>query len=54
MPLSSAQQSCATGSVQEPKDRAAASRQPHAPHQLDQAQSAAHQHNMPGGRAPGQ
>ncbi|MFF3787161.1 hypothetical protein [Streptomyces sp. NPDC001933] len=36
------------------QDRAAASRQPHAPHQHDQAQSAAHQHNIPGGRAPGQ
>jgi hypothetical protein len=34
--------------------RAAASRQPHAPPQHDQAQSAAHQHNIPGGRAPGQ
>ncbi|MFD7861484.1 hypothetical protein [Streptomyces sp. NPDC059783] len=36
------------------QDRAAASRQPHAPHQHDQAQSAAHQHYLPGGRAPGQ
>lgn len=36
------------------RDRAAGSPRPPAPHQHDQAQSAAHQHNTHGGRAPGQ
>ncbi|MFB7836230.1 hypothetical protein [Streptomyces sp. NPDC056056] len=36
------------------RDRAAGSPRPPAPHQHDQAQSAAHQHHTHGGRAPGQ
>ncbi|WP_168712754.1 hypothetical protein [Streptomyces sp. A0958] len=35
------------------QDRAAPHR-PHAPHQHDQAQDAARQHDIPGGRTPGQ